>query len=117
MKVIDPVLLAEFAKPGRCEFCGRSCPSGRDPAHIFSRGAGRVDIACNLVSLCRHCHSMSHAGEVPTRRDLMCIAAMREKMTPEAIRDRVWRLRADRSHKVWNVYVRGGVDEISQPPL
>lgn len=111
MKVIDPVLLAEFAKPGRCEFCGRSCPSGRDPAHIFSRGAGRVDIACNLVSLCRHCHSMSHGGEVPTRRDLMCIAAMREGIPVQEVEDTVMRLRREKKYKVWNVSERGDVEE------
>ena len=51
MKLIDEALLDRFRHAERCEWCGKKTPQGCDPAHIFSRGAGRVDIAGNLVSL------------------------------------------------------------------
>lgn len=84
MIVRNKPLLAEFRTPGRCEFCGKQCKL-REPAHIFSVGAGRLDIRCNLVALgstsamaCA-CHSKSHAGQRPTTADLLEIVAKREK--------------------------------------
>ncbi len=76
MRVVDPVMLQRCRDAKVCEYCRK--PAKCDPAHIFSRGAGRLDIAVNLVALCRHDHSMSHAGEVPTKRDLLAIVANRD---------------------------------------
>lgn len=95
MRVIDKPLLAEFSRPGRCEYCRKPCPDGRDPAHIYSRGAGRVDVRRNLVSLCRECHTRSHAGHAPRRWRLLIIAAKRELTTPKEIRDLVHSIRMD----------------------
>lgn len=52
MRIENKRLLREFAKATRCDFCGRHT-QGCDPAHLWSRGAGRLDIRCNLMSLCR----------------------------------------------------------------
>ena len=81
MIIEDPELLSLFRLPGPCEYCGRLCPWGRDPAHIFARGLGggsQVDIRENIVSLCRVCHTDSHAGNRPLRCDLLALAAARE---------------------------------------
>lgn len=108
MKVIDKKLLAEFRTPGPCEFCGIYCKV-REPAHIYSVGAGRLDIRENLVALgstrlflCT-CHSDSHAGCRPTRIDLLEIAARREGTTPEEITEKVYRLRRETKCKSWVV--------------
>ena len=85
MRIVDKDLLREFASAWQCEFCGKRTPNGCDPAHIFSRGAGRVDVRENLVSLCAICHRKSHAGHRPNRADLLSIAAKRENTTVEAI--------------------------------
>jgi hypothetical protein len=91
----DNDVLAEFRSPGLCECCGLPCPDGRDPAHIFSRGAGRADIRENMVSLSRLCHTRSHAGQSPRRWRLLIIAARREGTRPKAIRDKVYQIRRD----------------------
>lgn len=102
MRIINKPLLRRFAEVYRCEYCGCRTP-GADPAHIFGRGAGRVDIPANIVSLCRQCHTSSHAGGYPTFDDLLLIAAKREGVTPEWIVDEVYRIRRDRSCKVLEV--------------
>lgn len=81
------------ARSRRCECCGRVVPGGCDPAHIFSRGAGEVSVAWNIVSLCRRCHGNSHGGHHPNRQALLDIAAEREKTTPEAIEVAVYCIR------------------------
>lgn len=96
---VEAVILEPFRSFGKCEACGRWCWR-RDPAHIFSRGAGKVTISENLVALCRECHQGNHAGQWPYRDDLLKIAAAREKTTPEAIRDLVHRLRRERTQNL-----------------
>jgi hypothetical protein len=91
----DDDLLAEFRSPGLCECCGVPCLDGRDPAHIYSRGAGRADCRENLVSLSRECHTRSHGGHAPRRWRLLIIAARREGTRPKAIRDKVYAIRRD----------------------
>ena len=103
MKIIDKKLLKDFSRPGRCEWCDVYFAGGLDPAHIFSRGAGRVDITENLVSLCRTCHSYNHAGKEPTRAQLLLLAAKRERTTAEEIVDKVQRIRRDDKCKVWEI--------------
>lgn len=103
MRIVCKRLLKEFAAKTRCEFCGRHSSTGLDPAHIWSRGAGRVDVKENLVSLCRECHTRSHAGHEPTREQLLAIAAKREGCTPDDITEMVYRLRRDDSCKIWVV--------------
>ena len=101
MKIINESLLQVFREKTRCEHCRKQCRQGCDPAHIFSRGAGRVDIHENLVSLCRSCHTSSHAGGSPTKAEMLAIAAKREKTTAEKIIDLVNSIRRDDSRKVW----------------
>lgn len=101
MRVIDKKLLKQFSQPGRCECCGRMCGS-RDPHHLFSRGAGRIDVRQNLVSICRECHSMVHSGAM-CRKAMLEIAAKREGTTPDEIEALVYRLRADDKVKTWKV--------------
>lgn len=97
MRIEDDRLLAQFRLPGRCEWCWVLCPKGRDPAHVFSRGAGRLDVRINLASLCRKCHRQSHAGCRPNRQDLLAIVGRREKTTPEEIEAEIYRLRKEKS--------------------
>ena len=88
-------LLKQYRLAGNCEWCGKHCVR-REPAHVVSRGIGGSDIAINLVALgssnesesasCR-CHSLSHAGQSPTRAELLELVAQREGFTVEAIED------------------------------
>lgn len=91
MKIESPLTLARFRSPGRCEYC--SAPGQREAAHVFSAGAGRMDIDINLVSLglgpwawaygglssCQ-CHVQNHNNKPPTRDDLLEIVARRESV-------------------------------------
>ena len=59
--------------------------------HIWGKGAGRVDIPCNLIALgmdavrdC-NCHSMHHSGEVPTRDCFLAVSAMDHKCMQDDI--------------------------------
>lgn len=48
-----------FRAAGYCEYC-RLWHQRRDPHHVLTRGHGggsRLDLRCNLVGLCRSCHS------------------------------------------------------------
>lgn len=96
MRIEDDKLLASFRWPS-CEWCRAigavAAHWGCDPHHILSRGAGRVDIAENIVSLCRVCHGNNHAGNSPYPFDLLELAAKREGTTPEAIVAKVQKIR------------------------
>lgn len=107
VRVINDKLLREFRMMGVCAWCNRRFPEV-DPAHIYSRGAGRVDIRCNIVNLCRKCHTTSGTanegnGQHPNRQDLLEISAKREGMTPDEITETVFRIRRDTKCKVWVV--------------
>lgn len=91
MKLVDEEALDQFRGPGLCEWCGKKT-SNRDPHHIFSKGAGRVDIKENIIALDRHCHTMVHSGAI-TRSQMLEIAAKREGTTPEEITNEVYRIR------------------------
>lgn len=93
MKVVDEALLDRFRLARRCEWCGRPTP-GCDPAHIHSRGAGRVDIAANLLALCRECHNRSHTGKIH-RLLMLVVAGHREAVLVSDIEEEVWRLRRE----------------------
>lgn len=86
-----------FRGSGICEMCLERVRE-RDPHHIFSRGTGRLDIKVNLVSVCRvfsggrNCHALIHDGHIK-RRQLVDIAARRERVTPESIEDCIYSLR------------------------
>jgi len=99
MRIVDNELLAEFRAAPRCEYCQCPTPDGCDPAHVFSRGAGRLDIRLNIVSLCWRCHRVNNHnatsvnGLRPNRDDLLLIVALREGLRVEDIVDEIYRLR------------------------
>ncbi len=96
MRVVDEDCLKLFREKPRCELCGRALYARAHPHHIHSRGAGRLDIPINLISLGGYvdcnCHGAAHAGKV-TRDALQAIAARREGVTVEAAIDEVHRIR------------------------
>ena len=95
-------LLKEFQDTGRCEHCGKRGPV--DAAHIYSVGAGRVDIRQNIVALCRVCHTRQHtSNRNPSKGRLLIIAARREGCRPREIQEKVYRLRACDLCKVWEI--------------
>lgn len=103
MKVINESLLDEFRIRQSCEWCGRPTPGGCDPAHVRTRGAGRVDVRENVCGLCRWCHTSSGDGNDPTTAQLLALVARREGKSVAAIRAKIDRIRADQSVKVWRV--------------
>ena len=92
MKIIDEQLLQEFREKTSCEWCKRRIFTGLQPHHIFTRGAGRLDIRCNLVALCIVCHGEVHAGVI-MREDLLTIVAVREGTPQDEIEREIYRLR------------------------
>ena len=92
MKHEDEALLQEFRVKCICERCGKRVWTGLDPHHLLSKGAGRVDIRCNLAALCRECHNLVHSNP-DELANLFQRVADREGMTVEAIKEEVWRIR------------------------
>ena len=99
MKVINKALLAAFRASPRCELCRKPCPQGCDAHHIRSKGAGRVDVRCNLLAACRECHAGIHCGR-PSWDELIDFVAHREYTTREAVIAEVDELRRDTSVKI-----------------
>lgn len=93
MRLVDKALLKIVAACPNCECCGARTPNGADPHHIYSKGAGRVDIPENLVALCRSCHNGYHYSSKPSLQDLLTIVAIREGMIAEDIEKEVFRIR------------------------
>ncbi len=89
MKIENGTLLDEFRFAYVCELCGEPAPQGTDPHHLLTRGAGRVDIRCNLASLCRCCHMDVH-GNVQIAAELKQIVAKREGVPWSVIEESVW---------------------------
>lgn len=98
MKLVDDDLIASYRRPGRCEWCGRGVRM-LCAAHVMSKGAGQVDIPCNLMSLGMDavmdcgCHHSSHMGNEPTAIDMLAKNAMKYKTSQQAIVDLVWWVR------------------------
>lgn len=90
MKIVDESALKE-CRGWHCEVCGYG-DRWAVPHHIFSRGAGRVDIRWNLIAVCPVCHWDIHNGDIP-QSELLRIVALRDGTTPEAIREEVARIR------------------------
>ena len=113
MTVINDKLLTDISREARCSWCGRAPFGLADPAHVFSRGTGRLDIACNVVPLDRGCHRASHDGHSPMQIDLLAIAAARCDTLQDYIRDVVYALRRlpgraryDRKARLWQWSLR-----------
>ena len=96
VRVVDDALLQWFRDAWRCEFCGHATKAPTHPHHIYSRGAGRLDIRINLIALggafCCNCHGLVHAGRIK-REQLLKVVALRERTTPEVIEAEVFRIR------------------------
>ena len=56
-RVSSREVLDEYRSNPSCFYCERSFRSGLDPHHIVGGSAGRSDERCNLMSLCRGCHT------------------------------------------------------------
>ncbi len=93
MIIINLPLMREFCAFHNCEYCGRKMKHGCDPAHIFSRGAGRVDWSGNLVALCRGCHHASHMGKAPKKWRLMILASRRTGIDIHELQEALWFIR------------------------
>lgn len=85
MRIVNEPLLEEFRALPECEFCGKPAGNaGLDACHIFSRGAGRVDIRCNLLGMHRLCHSKTEKNP-DCKKLLLVIASVREDVMIEDI--------------------------------
>lgn len=97
MRIISKGTLDLFRGRAQCEFCGERLRRASEAAHIFSRGAGRLDITVNLCALggpwCCGCHHKSHQGGEPTREQLLELVGRREGVTPASIELAVYALR------------------------
>jgi len=91
MRIRNPELLEEFRYRPRCEWCGQPNRTGLDPHHLWTRGAGRLDIRINLIALCRACHQDVHSGVI-ARDDLLAKVSAREGFPPEEIAQEIYRL-------------------------
>lgn len=82
--ILENQELLNFFRYGRvCEYCQKPLAALRikcDPAHIITRGSGQVDIAGNIVSLCRYCHMHQGTSSGPSVQDMKDIASRREMM-------------------------------------
>lgn len=90
--IIDPALLEEYRLRCKCELCGKEVRGGTQPHHLFTRGAGRMDVSFNLAALCAPCHHAIHLNAVWKPR-LFGIVAAREGMTVEQLKEKLWELR------------------------
>jgi hypothetical protein len=97
MIIANNALLNTYRTAGYCESCGRHCKE-REPHHIFTKGAGQLDVPIVLIALglsskfyCT-CHTMGQGGRA-NRERFLAIVAKREQTTPAAIEEVVWMLR------------------------
>ncbi len=91
MRYVDEAVLRLYRGPGRCALCGTFSPQ-REAHHVFSRGAGRLDIPINLVSLggawsCQ-CHTFAQQY-ITARARVVEAAAFREGLDYPFVAERV----------------------------
>lgn len=101
MKLVNPKALVPFRGPGLCQNCGKSCMT-REAAHVFSKGAGRIDHRLNLIALggafACGCHHRHHQGREPRTDDLLQKVSERESVPVEVIRSWVAAVRREPKH-------------------
>ncbi len=91
MRHVDEKELAKWRGPGKCLLCGTWSPQ-REAHHVWTRGAGRLDIPINVCSLggawsCQ-CHSRSQCYTIP-RKAVVEAVAYREGLDAEFVAERV----------------------------
>jgi hypothetical protein len=80
VRIENEEVLTRF-RGARCELCGGG-PS--EAHHIRSKGVCRLDVAINLIAVCRRCHGRIHLGSMTqadrrlTREDLWEIVSRRD---------------------------------------
>jgi hypothetical protein len=76
----DDNALNEARNRDRCEWCGKTTTWTRfQAAHIFTRGAGQVDIPENLLGLCCWCHAADQdAGGKMSKLLMQIVSGHRE---------------------------------------
>jgi type II secretory ATPase GspE/PulE/Tfp pilus assembly ATPase PilB-like protein len=90
MLIINEAALDRFRAGRSCEWCRKPAPT--DPHHLSAKGMAsskRLDIAINLCSLCRRCHSDLHAGAIGPY-DLLAIVAQRENTRQDYITEAIY---------------------------
>ncbi len=96
MILADKELLVRCRLPGRCELCKKWCKI-REPSHVYSVGAGRVDHPWNIcvvgstLNFECPCHTKSH--NKPMRRKLEEAVANREGIPINWIEEMVYLVR------------------------
>ena len=95
MNIKSKKVLDSFISPGRCEFCETPCLE-RERHHIFTRGAGHLDLRCNIIMLggafrCG-CHKRFHDGNI-CRAEFLTVVAARDNTTVEAIETLIYLVR------------------------
>jgi hypothetical protein len=78
LKIVNPTLTRSFLRRGKCRFCGKG-PIDLCGHHLFSKGAGQLDISINLIALgmpltC-DCHGSHHDGNEPSFEQLLALSA------------------------------------------
>lgn len=82
MRIANDLLL-DYFRSRPCEVCGRAPPS--EPHHVYRTGIGggsRLDVALNLMSLCRLCHERYHHGGGATTDFCWSMIDNREGLEP-----------------------------------
>jgi len=77
---------------GLCECCFRP---GQHVHHIWAKGMGgyQIDLPINQVFLCVFCHVSHHAGNAPSKLQLLGIVERREGWTSDQIEEEIYRVR------------------------
>lgn len=93
MKIENNAVLDTFREKTQCELCGNSV--GRaEPHHFYAKGMGaghQMDVAFNLVALCRYCHQRCEDFNIPKRLVLLHLAD-RHGTTPGVVQEAIWLL-------------------------
>lgn len=96
MKIPNVELVRSVGERTVCELCNRRLRYRAHPHHVFSRGAGRVDMPFNLIALggafdC-NCHGRFHDGNL-AKSQILERVARREDVFQLAIEDAIYALR------------------------
>lgn len=78
MKIVDDKTLDVARRRERCEWCRSFCTP--QPHHVFTRGAGQLDVPFNIVALCFVCHDRHHYSSLTGKGRKADKAAFLEKI-------------------------------------